>query len=156
MSRKPILLLGLGNPILGDDAIGILVAQSIAENRSDEIDVEEISASGIEVMELMLDREKVIIVDAIMLPDKSPGDVIKLNEEDFEKSVHGSSPHGVNLSTAIALGRQVTPQRMPKEIVFYAMQAEDVSTFTEELSSGVSEKLPELIELVEKEIRTPN
>jgi hydrogenase maturation protease len=152
ISKKPVLVLGIGNPILSDDAIGILVARAIADRKSVHVDIEEVSASGIEVMELMLDRNKVIIVDAIMLPGRNPGDIIRLKEEDFEKSIHGSSPHGINLSTAIALGRQVSADRMPREIVFFAMQAEDVSTFGEKLSSGVSKNLAGLIRLVEEEI----
>lgn len=151
MSRKT-LLLGIGNPILTDDAIGILVAREISKMGLPDVDVEEIAASGIEVMELMLDYEKVVIVDAIRRPDVEPGKIMRLEEMDFSHTVHGSSPHGVNLSTAIALGRQTAPYRMPKEIVFYAMQAEDVNTFSESLTPRVRERLPALVDAVVREL----
>jgi len=151
--KKKILLLGIGNPILTDDAIGILVAREIAKLQLPGVDVQEVAASGIEVMELMLDYEKIVIVDAIMLPDKEPGEIFRLKEEDFSHTVNGASPHGVNISTAIALGRQTTPKRMPEEIAFLAMQAEDVSTFSERLTESVGRKLPELIDVVKKEIK---
>lgn len=152
MSRNPVLVLGLGNPILTDDAIGIIVAKEIESRELPGVDIEEVTASGIEVMELMLDRSKVIIIDAIQLEDRAPGEIMRLGEEDFSNTVHGSSPHGVNLSTAIALGRKISPDKMPKEIVFLAMQADIVDTFSESLTQAVEEKMPDLISLVEEEI----
>ncbi|MEM2838554.1 MAG: hydrogenase maturation protease [Thermoplasmata archaeon] len=151
MKRKT-LLLGIGNPIRTDDAIGILVAREISKMRLPDVDVEEIAASGIEVMELMLDYDKVVIVDAIMLPDRSPGEIMRLEEKDFSHTVHGASPHGVNLSTAIMLGKKTAPSRMPKEIVFYAMQAADVDTFSESLTPDVKKSLPALIDVVVDEL----
>lgn len=152
MKTNKVLLLGIGNPLLTDDGIGIVAAREISEKNLAGVDFEEATASGIEVMEMMLDYEKVVVVDAIMWPDHLPGEVMRLEEKDFSHTVHGSSPHGVNISTAIALGRQTSPDRMPKEIVFYAMQAEDVSTFSEKMTQKVKEHLPKLIALVVEEI----
>ena len=146
------LLLGIGNPIRTDDAIGILVAREISKMGLPNVDVEEIAASGIEVMELMLDHEKVVIVDAIIRPDRGPGEIMKLEEKDFSHTAHGASPHGVNLSTAIALGRQTSPSRMPKTIVFYAMQAEDVDTFSESPTPRIQNQLPILVDMVAREL----
>ena len=152
MRTNKVLLLGIGNPLLADDGLGIIAARDISKRELPGVDLEEATASGIEVMEMMLDYEKVVVVDAIMWPDHEPGEVMRLEERDFSHTVHGSSPHGVNISTAIALGRQISPDRMPKEIVFYAMQAEDVSTFSEKMTEKVKENLPKLIALVVEEI----
>jgi len=152
LKENRTLLLGIGNPILSDDGIGVVVSRAIQDMGLPGIDVAEASASGIEVMEMMMDYEKVVIVDAIMLPDKAPGEILRLHEGDFTKSVHGSSPHGINLATAIALGRKVSPERMPSKIVFFAMQAEDVSTFCEEQTPKVAERIVDLIDLVKNEL----
>jgi hydrogenase maturation protease len=93
-----------------------------------------------------------VVVDAIFIPEHEPGEIMRLKVEDFSHTVHGSSPHGVNISTAIALGMQTTPDRMPKEIVFWAMQAEDISTFCETQTEEVARKMPELIAAVVAEI----
>ena len=153
MKKNKVLLLGIGNPLLTDDGIGIVAAREISEMRLSGVDVEEATASGIEVMEMMLGYEKVVVVDAIMWPDHEPGEVLRLDEKDFSHTVHGSSPHGVNISTAIALGRQTAPEEMPKEIVFLAMQAEDISTFSEKRTPRVEKSLPAFIRAVVNEIR---
>ena len=152
MKKKKVLLLGIGNPLLTDDGIGIVAAREISEMGLPGVDVEEATASGIEVMEMMLGYEKVVVVDAIMWPDHEPGEVLRLDEKDFSHTVHGSSPHGVNISTAIALGRQTTPEEMPREIVFLAMQAEDVSTFSERQTPRVRKSIPAFISAVLKEV----
>ena len=154
MSKKT-LLLGIGNPLVSDDGIGIVAAREIAKRKLHGIDVEEATASGIEVMEMMLDYEKVVVVDAIFLPGHEPGEIMHLKEEDFSHTVHGSSPHGVNISTAIALGRQTSPERMPGSIVFIAMQAEDVSTFSEMQTPRVRKSIPAFISAVVKEVGKP-
>jgi hydrogenase maturation protease len=153
VKKNKVLLLGIGNPLLTDDGIGIVAAREISEMRLSGVDVEEATASGIEVMEMMLGYEKVVVVDAIMWPDHEPGEVLRLDEKDFSHTVHGSSPHGVNISTAIALGRQTAPEEMPKEIVFLAMQAEDISTFSEKRTPRVEKSLPAFIRAVVNEIR---
>jgi len=152
LKKNRVLLLGIGNPLLTDDGIGIVAAREIAERKLPGVDVEEATASGIEVMEMMLDYEKVVVVDAIFIPEHEPGEIMRLKVEDFSHTVHGSSPHGVNISTAIALGMQTTPDRMPKEIVFWAMQAEDISTFCETQTEEVARKMSELIAAVVAEI----
>ena len=153
MKTNKVLLLGIGNPLLTDDGIGIVAAREISKMNLPGVDVDEATASGIEVMEMMLGYEKVVVVDAIMWPDHEPGEVLRLDEKDFSHTVHGSSPHGVNISTAIALGRQTTPEEMPKEIVFLAMQAEDVSTFSESQTPRVRKSIPAFISTVVEEIR---
>ena len=105
MKKNKVLLLGIGNPLLTDDGVGIIAAREIAKRNLPGVDEDEATASGIEVMEMMLDYEKVVVVDAIVWPDRLPGEVMRLEEKDFSHTVHGSSPHGVNISTAIALGR---------------------------------------------------
>jgi hydrogenase maturation protease len=152
VKKNKVLLLGIGNPLLTDDGVGIVAAREISKMNLPGVDVEEATASGIEVMEMMLGYEKVVVVDAIMWPDHEPGEVLRLDEKDFSHTVHGSSPHGVNISTAIALGRQTAPDDMPKEIVFLAMQAEDVSTFSENQTPRVRKSIPTFISTVLEEI----
>jgi hydrogenase maturation protease len=152
VKKNRVLLLGIGNPLLTDDGIGIVAAREISKKGLPDVDVEEATASGIEVMEMMLGYEKVVVVDAIMWPDHEPGEVLRLDEKDFSHTVHGSSPHGVNISTAIALGRQTSPEEMPKEIVFLAMQAADVSTFSESQTPRVRRSIPAFISAVLKEV----
>lgn len=147
------LVLGVGNPILSDDGVGIHVARALKEKSISGVYVEELAASGLELLDLVLDYQRVIIIDAIQTSGGRPGEIHILDEKDFEKAVHGSSPHGINIATALALGRRIMPERMPKSVVFIAVEAEDLVNVKEELTPKVQAALPAIIRKVEEEIR---
>jgi len=146
------LILGVGNPILSVDGVGIHVARILKEKGLIGVDVEELAASGLELLDVVLDHDKVVIVDAIKTDSGVPGEHYVLEEKDFEKSVHGASPHGVNIATALALGRKIVPDRMPKEVVFIAVEADDLVNVSEELTARVRAAIPEIVKRVIQEI----
>lgn len=147
-----VLILGVGNPILSDDGIGIHVARELQKREMPGVDVEELAASGLELLDVVRGYDKVVIIDAIQTTKGKPGELHILEEKDFEKSIHGSSPHGINIATALALGRKLVPNEMPKEIVFFAVEAEDLVNVSERLTPKVAKALPRIVEKVRKEL----
>jgi hydrogenase maturation protease len=147
-----VLVLGVGNPILSDDGVGIHVARELKKRKLPGVDVEELAASGLELLDVVRGYDKVVIIDAIQTTKGKPGELHVLEEKDFEKSIHGSSPHGINIATALALGRKLVPNEMPKEVVFFAVEAEDLVNVSERLTPKVAKALPRIVERVEKEL----
>lgn len=148
-----VLVLGVGNPILSDDGVGIHVAREMGKLKIPGVHIEELAASGLELLDVVLDHDKVVIIDAIQTTGGVPGEIHILAEKDFERSVHGSSPHGINIATALALGRKVVPERMPKEVVFIAVEAEDLINVKEQLTPKVQAAIPRVIKMVEDEVK---
>jgi hydrogenase maturation protease len=149
-----VLILGVGNPILSDDGVGIHVARELKKRQIPGVDVEELAASGLELLDMVRGYDKVVIIDAIQTTKGKPGELHILEEEDFEKSIHGSSPHGINIATALALGRKLVPDEMPKEVVFFAVEAEDLVNVSERLTPKVAKALPRIVEKVRRELRS--
>jgi hydrogenase maturation protease len=148
-----ILVLGVGNPILSDDGVGIHVARALKEKHLPNVTVEELAASGLELLDMVIGFDELIIVDAIQTKEGKPGDFYLLEEKDFEKAIHGSSPHGINIATALALGRKIVPDRMPKRVLFVAVEAEDVVNVSEKLTDEVQKSIPQVVDLILKETR---
>jgi hydrogenase maturation protease len=149
-----VLILGVGNPILSDDGVGIHVVRELKKRKMPGVDVEELAASGLELLDVVRGYDKVVIIDAIQTTEGTPGELYILEEKDFEKSIHGSSPHGINIATALALGRKLVPNEMPKEVVFFAVEAEDLVNVSEKLTPKVAKALPRIVEQVRKELRS--
>lgn len=147
-----ILVLGVGNPILSDDGVGIHIARELKKKKAKDIDVEELAASGLEFLDVVRGYDKVIIIDAIQTTGGKPGELHILDEKDFERSIHGSSPHGINIATALALGRKLVPNDMPKEVVFFAVEAQDLVNVSEKLTAMVEKALPRIVRQIEKEL----
>jgi hydrogenase maturation protease len=79
MKPKRILILGLGNILLGDEGVGVRIAQQLAsQSLPDEIEVIDGGTAGYELLNLLEGRDKVIIVDAVKTEDK-PGSVYKMD-----------------------------------------------------------------------------
>ena len=156
-----ILVLGIGNPILSDDAVGILVVQQLSEI---EADVEEASIGGIALLDFIRGYDKVIIADAVKSRKKrkggkegkegkeeygeTAGRVSILKEEDIERALHASSTHDVSFSEAIALGRTLFPEDMPSEIIVVGIEVQDTETFSETPTKPVQEAIPKAVALI--------
>ena len=95
------LILGVGNPILSDDGVGIHVVRKLQKEVND-VDFDEASVSGLELVEMFKGYERVIIVDAIKTKDGVPGRIYKLTPDDIP-TLHGITPHDVDFKTAIEL-----------------------------------------------------
>ena len=142
------LILGLGNPILRDDGVGIKVAKEIGRRLiSSSIEVKEASIAGLDLLELIQGYTKVVLIDSIQVKGRMPGEILPLDLNDLRPTIRLSSPHDVNFATALELGKKLG-LNLPQEIRIYAIQVEDISTFDENCSpsvekaiSGIAEKI---------------
>jgi len=146
--KRDHLVIGIGSPVISDDAIGIRVAEAIMSMNLPNIDVEEASISGLDLIEVMLDYKRVVVVDAIVTRENEPGTVMVLTPDDISSTVHGVNPHETNIATALELGRTLEPQRFPKEIFFVAIEALNTYDISEEMTPPVKAALPVAVKKV--------
>jgi hydrogenase maturation protease len=150
--RAKTLVLGVGNPILSDDGVGIHVVRMLKKRQLPGVDIDELPASGLELLDMIHGYDRVIIIDSIKTDGGRPGDLYELREEDFEKTIHGSSPHGINIPTALAMGRSIIPDQMPKEILFFAIEAKDIVNVSEKLTPEVAAVIPDIVATIERRL----
>jgi hydrogenase maturation protease len=142
------LVLGIGNPILSDDGVGIEVAREVEKNLNDpQITVSETSAAGLSLLDSMLGYDKIIIIDAIQTKEGKPGQIYRMKPEDFSSAKRLSSPHQINLVTALELGKMLN-LAMPREITVFAIEAQDIATFSEKCTPEVEKAIPEVVKMV--------
>lgn len=146
--RSPVLVLGIGSPYVTDDALGFRVLDEVRKLNPAGVDFEEASVSGLDLIEIMLDYERVIVVDAILTGTYPVGKVMVLGEDSLSATVHGVNPHEMNVGTTIALGKQLEPERMPKEVIFVAVEVNDVWTVNDRMTPEVEAALPEAVQTV--------
>jgi hydrogenase maturation protease len=151
--RIKTLILGLGNPILSDDGVGNRVAQVLEEKlaQRQDVTVMETSLSGLSLIDLLAGYDKAIIVDAIQTAEGKTGQIYRLNPEALNNTRHVSSPHDVNFATALELGNKLGIA-MPKQIVIYAVEVDDISNFGEEFTPRVKQAIPRCVRRIIKEL----
>jgi hydrogenase maturation protease len=147
-----IVIVGLGNPLLTDDAVGLRAAALLARRLAGApVDVLESSWGGMRFVDLLAGYERAIIVDAIEWRRGPPGTVYRLTPDAAIPTMRAVSYHDVSLGTALALGRALDIP-LPVETVFFAVEAEDTHSFGESLTPAVEAALPEVVRRVEAQL----
>ncbi len=155
--KTKTLILGMGNSLLSDDGVGLSVAAEL-KSRLDQSDVTvmETSVAGLSLLDLLVGYDRAIIIDAIQTVDGKAGQIYRLDPEAFDTTRRTISPHDVNFTTALEFGKKLGLP-LPQEIVIFAIEASDVSTFSEECTPEVTQAIPTCVETVIREIRrNPN
>ena len=146
------LVLGLGNPILSDDGAGIRVAQEVGNQLNDpQVTVAETSEAGLRLLDSIIGYDKVIIIDAVQTEKGQAGQIYHMGPEDFSFTKHFSSPHQINLVTALELGNALD-LAMPQIITIFAVEAKDIYTFSEKCTTEVEQAIPKLVKMVMEEL----
>lgn len=151
------LILGLGNPILTDDGVGVLVAEEVRARLPEDtpIDITEVSVGGLTLMETMIGYDRVILVDAFQRLDGcSPGKIHKMSLDDLRAispTQHSASPHDASLVTAIETGHRMG-LHLPQDITIFAIEVENVMDFSDRPTPSVAAVIPQVTEAVLKEI----
>jgi hydrogenase maturation protease len=135
------LVVGLGNPILGDDGVGWKVVEEVEKRLAPDspVDFECLSLGGLGLMERMIGYQRVILVDAFASDNQSGAImVLKLNDLPNYSAFHTASAHDTSLQNAIALGRTMGAQ-LPDDVDIVGIATNCIHDFSEELSPSVAE-----------------
>ena len=147
-AKVPVRLLCLGNDLMADDAVGHLAAHELRRFMSDEVEIVESALTGLDLLDLILDARRLVVIDAILTGRAEPGTVHFFTEDDFE-SPPGGSPHYTGLFEALTLGRGLH-LAVPDEVVLIAVEAADVTTVGGAVDPAVRGALPEVVRRVEE------
>ncbi len=143
------LILGLGNPVLTDDAVGLRVVEKLRPLLAgySDVEVDEDYWGGLRLMERLVGYDRAIIVDAICT-GADPGTVHNLSVGAIPTQ-HSASGHDANLPTALALGRQAGAHLPASEdILLVGIEADDILSFSEECTPRVQAAIPRAVETV--------
>ncbi len=148
------LILGIGNSILGDDGIGVHVAQELARIIKDEnVDVRDVSVDGLNLLDFIVGYDKLVVIDAIVTDDGEVGEIYRLKPENIcDPSRSAISPHHFNLATTLEIGKRLFPNEIPEEVAVFAVGTQEVATVTEEMTEKVKKAVPRVVSLVLEEI----
>jgi hydrogenase maturation protease len=148
------LILGIGNTIMGDDGVGIYVIRMVKGRTRSRADLQfkELGASGFKLVEEILGYDEVIIVDSYASTEADTGQIREFSPEDFEDTLHPSSPHGANFATALELYRNLQPDKMPRRIRILTIDIHTADAFGESLSGRVQDAAAKLAEMIVQEI----
>ncbi|MFZ5910775.1 MAG: hydrogenase maturation protease [Chloroflexota bacterium] len=169
------LVIGLGNPILGDDGVGWKVAETVQEHLAANpgyrlpyrpinsktvqhltpVDVECAALGGLSLMERLLGYEHVILIDSMETGQSPVGSVsvFPLASLPDPMAGHSASAHDATLVTALRAAEQLGAG-VPRQVDIVAIEAQNVYDFSETLTPPVEAAIPVAVEAVFKLLQT--
>ena len=151
------IILGIGNPLLGDDGVGIhIVHQLKAHIQHSSIKIDEAFTGGMNLLDLIRGFDRAILIDTIQRRDQPIGSIIRYDLNDLPTR-HSCNPHDTSLVEAIELATRLGDGLIPTEIMIYGVTVHEMSTeFSEELSPHLKEALPKILNTILEYIRVMN
>jgi len=160
------LVVGLGNPILGDDGVGCKVAKEVRkhltsptspsqstpagllEEVGNSVDVVCLSVGGTSLMEHLIGYDRVILVD-VSSADAPAGSisVLRLSQLPDYSAYHISSDHNTTLQKAMEMGRDMGAH-LPEDVMIVGISTESIHDFSEDLSPPVARVVPCVVKIV--------
>jgi hydrogenase maturation protease len=136
--RQRLLVLGLGNDLLSDDAAGLHVAARLRERLAglEGVDFIESGEMGLSLLDLLTGYASVLLIDAVQTGEVPPGSLVEVDEEKL-RTLPEMSPHFLGVGEVLELGRMIG-LTMPTRLAVYAIEVCDARTVGTTLSEPVA------------------
>jgi hydrogenase maturation protease len=140
------LLLGMGNPFLSDDAVGIRLVGDFSRKFNNVAGlniIEECTAWGVDLLQVIEGYDRLLLVDSIKTREGIPGNWFRFTAERLRKTIHLTNIHDANFATTLSLGRQLGMTLPPDpEIHVFAVEVLDDFTFSEKMTNSLEKAYP--------------
>ena len=144
-----ISVIGIGNTLKADDGVGVQVAEELSSvGLGADVDVVSGELAGMLLAPYFIDRDHVIVVDAIDAGD-TPGSVFRFHAEEGLPMLRSHTSHGISVTELVTVARLSGSKA---EVLIFAIQVEDVRPMTEGLSETVRAVVPEVVQMVRDEV----
>lgn len=145
------LVVGLGNPLRGDDGVGLKVAEGLRQAAAmlPDVEIAELSVGGLALMERLLGYERVIIIDAASTGAGQPGTIriSTLGDLGLKSTANLDSSHDATLLAAMGAARSLGVE-VPSKILIVAVEVTPTDAFATGLTPAVAAAIPAAIAVV--------
>lgn len=152
-AKRPAVVLGLGNPLMGDEGIGVCLVERLGKSAAEYPSVDFIDAGtgGLAVLSYIEGRRKAVMIDCAFM-DEEPGTIRRFTPDEVRtrKVLAHQSLHEVDLMRTLDLARQLG--LAPGEVVLFGIQPQRIE-FGQGLSPTLTGKIDEYLSLIHDELK---
>lgn len=148
---KRIAIIGMGNPLMSDEGIGVRVVAELQRTTLSEVaDVLDLGTSGMKVLHELEGRDAVIFVDCAVM-GAEPGTIVRFTPDDVEtrKVQPRLSLHEGDLLNTLALARRLGT--CPEQVVIFGIEPKSIE-LGECLSPELAQHLDEYAAAIRAEV----
>lgn len=147
------VVIGIGNDIMRDDAVGLRAARALASHPSLSPDVEVIETGemGLSLLDVLVNRDWVIFVDSVITGKKLVGYIHRIEGKDV-MCYRSKNPHNMGLGEVLYIGNMLDLS-IPDEVLIMAMEVRDNKHFGDEMTPEVGAGFTRFLNAVLGEVR---
>jgi hydrogenase maturation protease len=157
-NQKSKIVVGLGNPLMSDEGIGVLLVQKLAQMAQDgklpgceNVEFYDGGTGGLNLLYKIENRDKVILIDCAKLGQK-PGTIRRFTPDQVRsvKNLGHFSLHEVDILKLLDLTAQL--EATPKEVVVFGIEPASLEP-NPTLSETLSSQIETYLKLIVTELR---
>lgn len=150
-------ILGFGNPVRSDDAIGVEVIKSLEKHLTNDEDVTlfDMGTSAFEVLFKLKGHDKIIMVDAVINSGHEVGSVFKVPAMELASEPEEDPMvflHSMKWDQALSYARKIMREEFPTDIEVYLIAVED-TRLEIQLSDSVKEAGEKVVQKILEDVR---
>ncbi len=147
------VVIGLGNDIMRDDALGLRVAMALGSHPSlpSSVEVVETGEMGLSLLDFLVGKEWALIVDSVITEEKPVGYIHRIDSKDTG-SFPTRNPHNMGIEEILDLGRGLGLD-LPREVIVMAMEVKENDRFGDEMTREAEAGFAPFLDAVLQEIR---
>jgi hydrogenase maturation protease len=148
---RKVLILGVGNILLGDDGFGVHLINSLADTPfPPNVQILEAGTVSHQLIPLLREIDYLIVIDVVEAGD-TPGSLFRFSPEDLKFVKEAMvSLHQISLVDVLTMA-ELTGGR-PKTVII-GVQPKDVTNWSLELTEPLKAVLPKVKELIFEELK---
>lgn len=141
LAVPPILVLGVGNPLMADEGVGPRIVEFLRSGYAfpDTVEVEDAGTMGFMIIDLLREREHVLILDATQNTGLAAGSILRLTPEEIAPNAVPHSMHDMRipdvLQAAALLGAE-------PDVICVGVQVGSMAEWVTELTPEVEAAIP--------------
>ena len=152
-----IAIMGFGNPVRSDDAIGIYVIEQLHEifAKDEGVNIFDMGTSAFEVLFELKGHQKIILVDAVINTGEPIGTLYKVPAEEVLRAPQDDPMvflHGIKWDQALSYAKKILKDEYPDDISVYLI-AVDNTKLEIDLSEEVKKAGDKVVMLISDEIK---
>jgi hydrogenase maturation protease len=143
-----ILVLGIGNLLLGDEAVGVRLVEALEQHYllPPHVEVLDGGTSGMDLMEVMANRDHLIVADAV-ITGAAPGSVVVLHVDEIPAMFRQKmSPHQLGLADVL-MALRLTGE-FPRRLTLIGVVPESLAPgigLTQTVSQAIAPALAQIV-----------
>jgi hydrogenase maturation protease len=153
---KPVIVVGLGNPLMADEGIGVVLIEALSrlaaagDLPSETIEYTDGGCGGMYLLHTIAGRQKAILIDCTLM-GTPPGTIRRFTPDDVAsvKQMAHLSLHEVDILKVLELAKQIG--QCPDDIVIFGIEPVSI-TQQMHLNDAIRAKIPHYIETIKSEI----